>query len=48
MSVAVSVLPLFFAVTWAGLRSVIVKFPGHTHFLLAYVMNKKDYIVLMF
>ena len=32
--VAVSVLCLFLAVTWVGLLSVIVPFPGHTHLLL--------------
>ena len=32
--VAVCVLCLFLAVTWVGLQSVILSFPGHTHLLL--------------
>ena len=36
---AVGVLWLFLAMPWVDLRSVIVVFPGHTHFL----KNKKHY-----
>ena len=31
---AVCVLCLFLTVQWVGLQSVIVAFPGHTHFLI--------------
>ena len=38
--VAISVLCLFLAVSWAGLWSVIVAFPGHTHLHFNHVPMK--------
>ena len=38
----VSVLAVFLPVPWVGLQSVIVAFPGHTHFLFFIICNSNS------